>query len=237
MLCIVYIDEKMFHAAIQFALKHIQKQTLPPIIQNDQRKKNCLLCLSKNVSLNYEAKFRGNLVHVPDFEDSSSSMADWWSKQLYNLTENVLNCCQPDGFILTYNSPKLENASKCELDQLPFAPSGATTSGWAIKQRIFIFLKNNIDRPINEASIKLDTKQVTYNRNILIFWQWRHSQFISKIIFLLFESHHCIVNHSAIKTLLFLMAHPVRLQIQWRRITGQPNNLPHCNAFQWTQTH
>ena len=59
---------------------------------------------------------------LPYFEETD--MTNWWSKHLNNLTENVLK--QPDGFILTYNSPKLENASYCELEQLPFAPNGNT---------------------------------------------------------------------------------------------------------------
>ena len=81
-----------------------------------------------NTTQNYEGKFKKQPVYLPDFENSSSNMTDWWAKQLTQLTDNVLKY-RPDSFILTQNSPKLENVSNCELDQFPFLPTGFYPKG------------------------------------------------------------------------------------------------------------
>lgn len=78
------------------------------------------MCVSFPNSL-YQAKFEGTPVYLPDFE--RATMKDWWGQQLQELEENVLKQTRPDGYILTHNSPKLENASNCDFTgELAFAP-------------------------------------------------------------------------------------------------------------------
>ncbi len=74
--------------------------------------------------VNYQAKFNGVPVYLPDF--ANPTMTDWWSQQLENLLSNSLKQ-RSDGFILIHNSPRLENASRCDFtDKLAFAPSSNT---------------------------------------------------------------------------------------------------------------
>lgn len=69
----------------------------------------------------YVGLFEGKKVFIPDFE--KAEMKDWWGQQLKDLEENVLKQTVPDGYILTHNSPKLENASNCDFTgELAFAP-------------------------------------------------------------------------------------------------------------------